>query len=136
MLPIRAQLAQARIGYEQARVQYRSGVSRVVVEVENSLANLTAAIRRVRATRAATEYARQSLHDEQVRFRVGLATTHDLLQYEDALVTAEGQEVQADVDLENAKVALRDSDGTLLRSFQINFQIQNPHEPRRWYALF
>ncbi|HTW86681.1 MAG TPA: TolC family protein [Candidatus Binataceae bacterium] len=134
--PIRAQLAQARIGYEQARVQYRAGISRVVVEVENSLANLTAAIRRVKATRAATEYARQSLHDEQVRFRVGLATTHDLLQYEDALVTAEGQEVQADVDLENAKVALRDSDGTLLRSFQIKFQIQSPHEPRPWYALF
>jgi outer membrane protein TolC len=134
--PIRAALAQSRIGYEQARVRYRNEISRVVVEVENSLANLTAAIRRVKATRAATEYARQSLHDEQVRFRVGLATTHDLLQYENALVTAEGQEVQADVDLENAKVALRHSDGTLLESYQIKFQLQSPHEPRPWYALF
>ncbi len=134
--PIRAALAQARIGYEQTRMQYRNELSRVVLEVENSLANLVGAIRRVRATRAATEYARQSLHDEQVRFRVGMATTHDLLQYEDALVTAEGQEVQADVDLENAKVALFHSDGTLLKRYQINFQVQNPHEPRRWYALF
>jgi outer membrane protein TolC len=134
--PIRAELAQARIGYEQARMQYRNELSRVVVEVENSLANLAAAIRRVRATRAATEYARQSLHDEQVRFRVGMATTHDLLQYENALVTAEGQEVQADVDLENAKVALFHADGTLLERYQINFEVQNPREPRPWYAMF
>ena len=117
-------------------MQYRNELSRVVVEVENSLANLSAAIRRVRATRAATEYARQSLHDEQVRFRVGMATTHDLLQYENALVTAEGQEVAADIDLENAKVALRHSDGTLLERYQIKFQVQNPRQERPWYALF
>jgi outer membrane protein len=134
--PIRAALAQARIGYEQARMQYRNEISRVVVEVENSLANLTAAIRRVRATRAATEYARQALHDQQVRFRVGIVTTHDLLQYEDGLVSAEGQQVQAEVDLENAKIALRHSDGTLLESYQIKFQVQNPRESRPWYALF
>lgn len=134
--PIRAALAQARIGYEQARMQYHTEISRVVVEVENSLANLTAAIRRVKATRAATEYARQSLHDEQVRFRVGMATTHDLLQYQDSLVAAEGQEVAAEVDLENAKVALRHSDGTLLKSFQIKFQVQNPRQSPPWYALF
>jgi outer membrane protein len=134
--PIRAALAQARIGYEQARMQYRNEISRVVVEVENSLANLTAAIRRVRATHAATEYARQSLHDEQVRFRVGIATTHDLLQYQNALVAAEGQEVQADIDLENAKVDLRHASGRLLHSYQINFQVQNPRPARPWYALF
>ncbi|HUY19700.1 MAG TPA: TolC family protein [Candidatus Binataceae bacterium] len=134
--PIRAALAQARIGYAQARMQYRDELSRVVVEVENSLANLTAAIRRVKATHAATEYARQSLHDEQVRFRVGMATTHDLLQYQNALVSAEGQEVVADVDLENAKVELRHADGTLLERYQIKFQVQNPKEARPWYAMF
>ncbi len=134
--PIRATLAQAKIAYSQTRMQYRNELSRVVVEVENSLANLTGAIRRERATRAATEYARQSLHDENVRFRVGMATTHDLLQYQNALVTAEGQEVQAEVDLENAKIALRHSDGTLLQSFQIHFQISNPRESKPWYALF
>jgi outer membrane protein TolC len=134
--PIRATLAQAKIAYSQSRMRYRDEISRVVVEVENSLANLTGAIRREKATRAATEYARQSLHDENVRFRVGMATTHDLLQYQNALVTAEGQEVQAEVDLENAKIALRHSDGTLLKSFQIFFQISNPRESKPWYALF
>jgi outer membrane protein TolC len=134
--PIRAALAAARVTYEQSRMAYRDQISRVVVEVQNALANVSAGIQRVKATRAATDYAREALRDEEVRFRVGMATTHDLLQYEDSLFTAEGQQVQAEVDLEDAKLQLHQSDGTILKRFQINFQIQNPREHTPWYALF
>jgi len=134
--PIRAALAAAKITYEQSRMAYRDQISRIIVEVENALANLSAAIQRVGATRAATDYAREALHDEKIRFQVGLATTHDLLQYEDSLVTAEGQQVQAEVDLEEAKLQLHHDDGTLLKSFQINFQVQDPHQSPPWYAMF
>ncbi len=87
------------------------------------------------ATRNATYYAEQSLHDEELEFRVGMATTHDLLQYQAELVTAQGNEVQADVGLENARLALWHAEGTLMNVFNINFQVQNPHvEP--WYTKF
>jgi outer membrane protein len=128
-----AALAQSRIAYEQNRTQYRAGLSQVVVEVQSALANLNADIQRVAATRSATYYARQSLHDEQVRFRVGMATTHDLLQFQSELVSAEGNQVQAEIDLENAKVALEHATGTLLHSFQIAFELQQPGETP-WYA--
>ena len=131
----RAALAQARVQYEQQRVLYRAALSQAVVNVESSLANLYADYKRAAATASATYYARQSLHDEQIRFRVGMATTHDLLQFQQEEVSAEGNEVQADVDLENAKLALAHSDGTLLRQFQINWEVQNPHEVP-WYAAF
>jgi outer membrane protein len=131
----RAALAQARVLYEQQRVLYRAALSQTVVNVESSLSNLYADYKRAAATASATYYARQSLHDEQIRFRVGMATTHDLLQFQQEEVSAEGNEVQADVDLENAKLALAHSDGTLLRQFQINWEVQNPHEVP-WYAAF
>ncbi|MGH7906647.1 MAG: TolC family protein [Candidatus Binataceae bacterium] len=134
--PIRAALAQARVAYEQARMQYRYELSRVIVETENALGNLEAAIQRVQATHKATSYAQEALHDELAQFRVGIATTHDLLQYQNSLVSAEGQEVQADVQLEEAKVELRHSDGRLLDYFQINFRIRNPREETPWYARF
>ncbi len=129
----RAALAQARVGLQQTREQYRAVLSQVAVEVMQSLANLRADVQRVKATKAATFYARQSLHDEQVRFKVGMATTHDLLQYESSLVSAEGAEVQAEIDLENAKIALRHATGTLLRAFQIEFELQGPGGTP-WYA--
>jgi outer membrane protein len=131
----RAALAQARVLYEQQRVLYRAALSQTVVNVESSLANLYADYKRAAATASATYYARQSLHDEQIRFRVGMATTHDLLQFQEEEVSAEGNQVQAEVDLENAKLALAHSDGTLLREFQINWEVLNPHEVP-WYAAF
>ncbi len=131
----RAALAQARVQYDQQRVLYRAALSQTVVNVQSALANLYADYKRAQATASATFYARQSLHDEQIRFRVGMATTHDLLQFQEEEVSAEGNQVQAEVDLENAKLALEHSDGTLLQAFNINWEVQNPHEVP-WYAAF
>jgi outer membrane protein TolC len=131
----RAALAQARVQYDQQRVLYRAALSQTVVNVQSALANLYADYKRAQATASATFYARQSLHDEQIRFRVGMATTHDLLQFQEEEVSAEGNQVQAEVDLENAKLALEHADGTLLQAFNINWEVQNPHEVP-WYAAF
>jgi outer membrane protein len=131
----RAALAQARVSYEQTRLQYRAQLSAAVVQIENALANLYADQKRALATEQATFYARQSLNDENVRFRVGMATTHDLLQFQEEEVAAEGNQVQAFVDLENAKINLQHAQGTLLSAFKINFQLQDPHETP-WYATF
>jgi outer membrane protein len=131
----RAALAQSRVGYEQARLQYDAALSQAVVALQSALAAAEADIQRVRATKAAAGYAQQALHDEQVRFRVGMATTHDLLQFESELVSAQGEEVAAATDLENAKVALRNAEGVLLTDFGVHFQLTGP-EPRPWFAQF
>lgn len=131
----RSALAQARVQYEQQRMLYRAALSQTVVNVETALSNLYADQKRAFATAQATYYARQSLHDEQVRFRVGLATTHDLLQFQEEEVSAEGDQVQAETDLENAKLALGHADGTLLQQFNIDWTVENPHEVP-WYAAF
>jgi outer membrane protein TolC len=131
----KAALAQARIEYEQARMTYRAALSESVTNIESSLANLRAEEKSAQATAEATYYAEQSLHNEQIQFRVGLATTHDLLQFQSELVTAQGNEVTTDIALENARLALWHAEGTLLRTFNIDFQVQNPHE-MPWYAAF
>jgi outer membrane protein len=131
----KAALAQARVSYEQARLQYRAALSQSVAQIETALANVRADVKRAQATRDATYYAEKSLRDENVRFRVGLATTHDLLQFQSELVTAQGNQVTAAVDLENARVALWHAEGTLLNVFNIDFQPQDPRQSP-WYALF
>jgi len=131
----KAALAQARVSYEQARLTYRATLSQSVTAIESGLANLHADFKRAEATKEATFYAEKSLRDEQVRFRVGMATTHDLLQFQSELVTAQGNEVSADIDLENARLALWAAEGTLLQAFNIDFQVQDPRETP-WYAKF
>ena len=131
----KAALAQARVSYEQSRLTYRATLSQAVTAIETALANLQADVKRVQATKEAVFFAEKSLRDEQVRFRVGMATTHDLLQFQSELVTAQGNEVSTDIDLENARLALWYAEGTLLKAFNIDFQVQDPHETP-WYARF
>jgi outer membrane protein len=131
----KAALAQARVSYEQARLQYRAALSQAVAQIESAIANVRADVKRAQATKDATFYAEKSLRDENVRFRVGLATTHDLLQFQSELVTAQGNQVSANDDLENARIALWHAEGTLLGTFNIEFQPQDARQSP-WYALF
>jgi len=131
----KAALAQARVAYEQARLSYRQALSQSVAQVETAISNLRADIKRAQATRDATFYAQQSLHDENIKFKVGLATTHDLLQYQNSLVTAQGNQVQVDVGLEEDRIALWHAEGTLLSNFGIEFQPQDNRDSP-WYSLF
>lgn len=131
----KAALAQAKIAYEQERMTYRDTISQVVVDVQSSLDGLNANFKSAQSAKVATEFAAASLHDERERFRVGMATTHELLQFIDSLVAAEGNQVNADVNFEISKVAVKHAEGTLLRAFNINFVPVNP-DVRPWYARF
>ncbi len=131
----KAALAQAKIAYEQERMSYRDTISSVVVDVQSSLDGLNANFKSAQAAKVATEFAAASLHDERERFRVGMATTHELLQFIDSLVAAEGTQVNAEVNFEISKLAVKHSEGTLLRAFNINFVPVNP-DVRPWYARF
>jgi outer membrane protein TolC len=131
----RAVLAQTRVQYESLRMQYRASISTAVVAVQTALANLEADQKRVQATHEASYYAAQSLHDEEIRFKVGMATTHDLLQFQEQLISAQGNQVEAEVDLEDARLSLEHEQGTLLRAFQIDFQLQDPYRSH-WYSKF
>lgn len=131
----KAALAQAKIEYEQERLNYRNTISQIVVDVESSLSNIVANYKQARATRVATEYAAKSLRDEQERFRVGMASTHELLQYQDSFVAAQGSEVQAEVNFEISKLAIKHAEGTLLRTFNVNFEPRDPNV-KPWYGNF
>jgi outer membrane protein len=131
----KAALAQAHISYDQARLQYRQAIYQAVLQVKSALANLRAYGEQVEATREATDYAKESLHDFQLEFREGMATTNQLLQYQSNLVNAQGNEVQADAGLENARLALWHAEGTLFERFNIDFQVQNPRQSP-WYSRF
>jgi outer membrane protein TolC len=131
----KAALAQAHISYDQARLQYRQALYQAVLMVKSALVNLRAFNEQVVATHEATIYAAKALHDIQAQFHEGLATTNLLLQYQSNLVTAQGNEVQADIGLENARLGLWHAEGTLFEEFNINFQLQSQAKAP-WYARF
>jgi outer membrane protein TolC len=75
------------------------------------------------------------LSAEEARYRGGVSDTHELLQYQQELISALANQVQAQLDLEIAKLSLKHAEGTLLRAFQINFTLEDPHRSP-WYSRF
>jgi len=130
-----AALAQARVSLNETRLQYRQVLYQAALQVKSALANLSAFVQQVESTKEATSYAEESLHDVAVEFRIGTATTNQLLQYQSNLVTAQGNEVQADVGLENARLALWHAEGTLLKRFNVSFELYEPRQSP-WYSQF
>jgi outer membrane protein len=130
-----AALAQARISLDETKLQYRQALYQAALQVKAAFADLLAYQKQVESTADATQYAAESLHDVSAEFKEGTATTNQLLQYQSNLVTAQGNQVQAQVGLENGRLALWHAEGTLLQHFNINFELTNPHQAP-WYSLF
>jgi outer membrane protein TolC len=130
-----ATLAQARIESDEQRLRYHEQISQIAVQVETALSNLRTGVERLHATNAACDYARAALSAEEARYRTGVSDTHELLQYQQELISALGNQVQTQLDLEIAKLSLKHAEGTLLRTFQINFALEDPHRSP-WYSRF
>ncbi|HLH77991.1 MAG TPA: TolC family protein [Candidatus Binataceae bacterium] len=132
---LRAMVAQARMQATQLHRQYQAAVDQMVVNVRSAVANVAADIQTVKASRARSAYARAAFYDEQKLFANGMATTHDLIQYQTEDATVEANELQAEINLEDAKLALRHANGNLLRQFRVDFHL-SPPPPRPWYDTF
>ena len=130
-----AALAQARVSLEQTRLQYRQAFYQAALQVKSALVNLRAYKEQVVSTGEATSYARETLHDVQVEFRIGTATTNQLLQYQSNLVTAQGNEVQADLGLENARLALWHAEGRCCGISTSFSRLPTLHQSP-WYSRF
>jgi outer membrane protein TolC len=130
-----AALAQAKVSLDQTRLQYRQALYQGALQVKSAFDDLVANQQQVEATDEATTYAQESLHDVGVEFREGTATTNQLLQYQSNLVAAQSNQVQAQIGLENGRLALWHAEGTLLEHFNINFELRSAHQTP-WYSRF
>ena len=92
-------------------------------------------VRRLRATHLATELAEQNLSDQQRRLDVGIATTKDILDFQDQLTTARGNEVQAQTDYNVSLAELARSQGTLLDQYSVVVEVPGKRFVP-WWAKF
>lgn len=111
-LPLRNRTAQgneakAAIAGRQLETQRRQLEQAVESDVRNALQRVRSADQRLRSAGSAQRNAREQYDSERRRFESGLSTVFLVLQRQTALVTAQGQELRARADL-NQAVALFD----------------------------
>jgi outer membrane protein TolC len=127
--------ARAHVEALQAEASYREQVSQVTIEVRKAHADVEAGGKRVDVTRLARELAGEKLADQEKRFQAGLATTRDMLRYQEDLTKARVAEMKALVDYNRSLSSLRRAEGTLLAHHKIEI-IPDTLGAKPWWARF
>jgi outer membrane protein TolC len=119
----KAEYTQRKIDLARAVLTYQDLLSQVTLEVEEAIGNVETALKRIQATQLARELAEENLKNQQGRFAVGLATTTDILDFQEDLTAARDAEIQAMIDYNLALARLKRADWTLLDDYHIILEV-------------
>jgi len=124
-IPIRNRTAQAEqarslIEYRQAELRLEQLYTQIRMQVVNAQFGLTNDRAQVLASRAAQDYAQQSLDAEQKRLSLGASTTANVLQQERSLATAEYNMINAEAAYAKDRASLYQITASTLQHYGIN----------------
>lgn len=103
-----------KLRLEQAKVQEKSLEQGVANEIKTAIRGIEASYKQIDVTERGRLYAEERLQSYIKKNEVGLATTKDVLDVENDLVTAKGNQIQALVDYNDAITQLWRATGELL----------------------
>lgn len=124
-----------RGAYSKAHVSERQAEERLQKTIADLTLNVRSAIRSVGTTRILVESSQQAralqetnVAAEEKRLKLGVTTSFEVLRIQEDLANAEAQEVQALIDFEKAKVDLELSEGVILESLGVEYEVPEPEK--------
>lgn len=87
---------------------------------------------RIETTRVAREPSEQNLRNRTKRDEVGVATTTDLLRFQNGLAAAQVAHVQALIEFNISRAELDRAQGTLLSRFDVTIEPRGETDRPRW----
>ena len=115
----KADYAQANIELDQSRLRMRELEENITLEIKKAVSNLDSDLKSIEATRIARQLAEENLRDQQARYDVGLATTKDIVDFQERLTLAQFSEIEALTSYNTDLAEMRRVDGTLLEARNI-----------------
>jgi HAE1 family hydrophobic/amphiphilic exporter-1 len=131
----KADYAQAKVDTERAWLSLQEVEESVTLEVKQAVTNMESEIEGLPAVRVARELAEENLRNQQARYEVGLATTKDLLDFQEKMLQARASEVEALTGYNVALADLQRAEGTLLDERRILVE-RSKLETAPWWARF
>jgi outer membrane protein len=99
-----ANLARARLQYEQSQLQLKNAELQVTTQVRDLARQVNTNVQRVASTRAAAQLAARRLEAEQKKFAAGMSTSFLIFQAQRDLAQARNNELSAVLDLSKSLV--------------------------------
>ncbi len=131
----KSEYTKAKIDVSQSELTRRQLFSDISLEVSTAVNDVIANIKRIQASRVARELAEENLRNQQKRLEVGIATTKDVLDFQDDLTQARGVELQAATDYNISLAELARSQGTILDEYSVVIEVPGERFVP-WWARF
>jgi outer membrane protein len=131
----KADYARSRIDLESSQRQLQQQQEQVTLDIKKAVTTLQSDVQSIQATRIARELSEENLRNQQARYDVGLATTKDILDFQDQLTQARFAEVNALTRYRTDLAELQRAEGTLLEHRNIVLD-RGEQEETPWYAYF
>ncbi len=103
----KANLSRALVESRQLEARKRQTIETIIVEVRNAIQAVETARQRVEAAQSAVKAAEAQLKGEEQKFAVGLSTNFFVLQRQNDLSVARGNELRARIDYNKARADLQ-----------------------------
>lgn len=122
----KARFRQSRYALTQAELREKQLEQDVLVSVRNAVRDVETSRESVTIAAQAADLAQRQYEAETDRFRAGLSTSRRVLEAQTDLESARVANLQARLDLQNARAALRRLEGTSLQRYGITLSSLTP----------
>ncbi len=110
----KSNLLKARLAEEKAKVNLNNLKEQITLDVRTAVRQVNTTLKTIDAARTARLLAEKQLDAEKDRFDAGMATSHDILTYQEELARAINNENKAIIDYNNAIANLQKVTGTII----------------------
>lgn len=115
----KASYRQARLRHARTVASYHQKRQAVMEAVRRAARRVRVDVKRIEATRVARRLAEERLDAQEKKFRVGLSTSRDILEDQEALANALTQETRALIDYHKSLASLDRATHSTLERFRI-----------------
>jgi outer membrane protein TolC len=118
----KSRLAAKRLEVAQLLLDIKEFEKNIVVEVREAHRQIETDIKRVQATRVARKFAEEKLHAEEKKFKVGLSTSFNVLEFQEDLAEEQSNEIKAVTDYNKSLNRLNQVMARTLETHDIKLQ--------------
>lgn len=112
----------SKLEKEQALIAFKRLEQKIILEVRNAVRDVQIRYRVLEASIKSLEAERKNYEAQETRFRAGLVSTHDILDYQEKLARAEVNFVGSVTEYNQAIVELAKAEGTTLLNDNIRIE--------------
>jgi outer membrane protein TolC len=118
----KGELQRSQLEKEQGLLALQNLEQRIITDVREAVRQLSTNQKKIEATEAAEEFARQALVAENKKYEVGLSASLDLLQFQAILANVSRDHLRTVIDYRQSIVALYQTLGVTLKELNIELE--------------